>query len=160
MFLKSCKNRGFLVPISKFNMDEITKMFFFLKKNGPTPASFSFIFGLFKQASLQFLQQIYAEKMSIQYTLPGFEPSTFGTWVSSLYHKTRAPAPITKMFVILKSKIVWTSFCQKIWYDLKNEFLRCVNQPFLGLEQTQSLFSRLANHRFYFNPISKIEEGS
>ena len=27
-------------------------------KNGPTPASFSFIFGLFKQTSLQFLQQI------------------------------------------------------------------------------------------------------
>ena len=29
----------------------------FFKKNGPTPASFSFIFGLFKQ-TLQFLQQI------------------------------------------------------------------------------------------------------
>ena len=28
-------------------------------KNGPTLASFSFIFGLFKQTSLQFLQQIY-----------------------------------------------------------------------------------------------------
>ena len=27
-------------------------------KNGPTPASFSFIFGLFKQTLLQFLQQI------------------------------------------------------------------------------------------------------
>ena len=27
-------------------------------KNGPTPASFSFIFGHFKQTSLQFLQQI------------------------------------------------------------------------------------------------------
>ena len=26
--------------------------------NGPTPASFSFIFGLFKQTLLQFLQQI------------------------------------------------------------------------------------------------------
>ena len=31
-------------------------------KNGPTPASFSFIFGLFKQTSLQFLQQIYVKK--------------------------------------------------------------------------------------------------
>ena len=30
---------------------------FFLKKNGPTPASFSFIFGLFKQ-TLQFLQYV------------------------------------------------------------------------------------------------------
>ena len=31
-------------------------------KNGPTQASFSFIFGLFKQISLQFLQQIYVKK--------------------------------------------------------------------------------------------------
>ena len=30
-------------------------------KNGPTPATFSFIFGLFKQ-TLQFLQQIYVKK--------------------------------------------------------------------------------------------------
>ena len=31
-------------------------------KNGPTPASFLFIFGLFKQKSLQFLQQINVKK--------------------------------------------------------------------------------------------------
>ena len=30
--------------------------------NGPTPATFLFIFGLFKQTSLQFLQQIYVKK--------------------------------------------------------------------------------------------------
>ena len=30
--------------------------------NGPTPAYFSFIFGLFKQTALQFLQQIYVIK--------------------------------------------------------------------------------------------------
>ena len=29
----------------------------FFLKNGPTPASFSFIFDLFKQTSLQYLQQ-------------------------------------------------------------------------------------------------------
>ena len=34
-------------------------MFF---KNGPTPGLFSFIFGLFKQTSIQFLQQINVEK--------------------------------------------------------------------------------------------------
>ena len=39
-----------------------TTIISFFKKNGPTPASFSFIFGLFKQTSLQFLQQIYVEK--------------------------------------------------------------------------------------------------
>ena len=33
----------------------------FLKKNGPTPASFSFIFGPFKQI-IQFLQQIKVKK--------------------------------------------------------------------------------------------------
>ena len=33
----------------------------FFYKNGPTPASFSFIFSLFKQ-TLQFLQQIYVKK--------------------------------------------------------------------------------------------------
>ena len=63
----------------------LLQIYFFLK-NGPTPASFSFIFGLFKQTSLQFLQQIYLEKISIQYTVPGFEPTTFGMCVSSLYH--------------------------------------------------------------------------
>ena len=34
-------------------------------KNGPTQASFSFIFGLFKQISLQFLQQINVEKCHV-----------------------------------------------------------------------------------------------
>ena len=63
-----------------------SKWIIFFKKNGPTPASFLFIFSLFKQTSSQFLQQINVEKMSIQYTVPGFEPTTFGTWVSSLYH--------------------------------------------------------------------------
>ena len=47
MFLKSCKNRGFLVPISKFNMDEITKMFFF-KKKWANPGLFFFYFRSFQ----------------------------------------------------------------------------------------------------------------
>ena len=47
-------------------------------KNGPTLASFLFIFGLFKQTSLQFLQQINVKNvMSIQYMALGFEPMTF-----------------------------------------------------------------------------------
>ena len=47
--------------------------------NGPTPASFLFIFVLFKQ-TIQSLQQINVKNvMSIQYTAPGFEPMTFGT---------------------------------------------------------------------------------
>ena len=46
-------------------------------KNGPTLASFLFIFGLFKQ-TIQFLQQINVKNvMSIQYMALGFEPMTF-----------------------------------------------------------------------------------
>ena len=47
-------------------------------KNGATPASFSFIFGLFKQ-TLQIYTTNKSEKMSIQSTVPGYEPTTFGT---------------------------------------------------------------------------------
>ena len=36
------------------------------EKNGPTPASFSFIFGLFKQA-IQFLQQINVKNVNLAY---------------------------------------------------------------------------------------------
>ena len=41
------------------NQESLVKPLLFL--NGPTPASFSFIFGLIKQI-LQFLQQIYVKK--------------------------------------------------------------------------------------------------
>ena len=48
-------------------------------KNGQTPATFSFIFDLFKQ-TIQFFTTNQCEKniMSIQYMVPGFEPMTFG----------------------------------------------------------------------------------
>ena len=36
-------------------------------------------------------------KMSIQYTVLGFEPTTFGTRIFSLNHYTWAPAPIIKL---------------------------------------------------------------
>ena len=44
-------------------------------KKWTNPASFSFIFGLFKQ-TIQFLTTNQSEKMSIQYTAKGFEPTT------------------------------------------------------------------------------------
>ena len=48
-------------------------------KNGPTPASFSCIFGLFKQ-TLQYLQQINGKNlMYIKYNVPGFKPMTSQT---------------------------------------------------------------------------------
>ena len=51
------------------------------------------LFRLFSsfQTNIKFLQQIYV-KMSIQYALLGYEPTSFGTWVSCYNHLTRAPA--------------------------------------------------------------------
>ena len=46
------------------------------------PDDFFIYFRLFKQI----LQQIDSEKMSIQYSVLGFELMTFGTWVSSHNH--------------------------------------------------------------------------
>ena len=57
-------------------LGQLLTLFF---KNGPTPASFLFIFGLSKQTSLQPLQQTNAEKIFIQCTVPGYEPTTSGT---------------------------------------------------------------------------------
>ena len=57
---------------------------FFFLKNGPTPASFSFIFGIFKQTSLQFLQQIYTKC-----------PSSIRYWDSNPWPSERESLPIT-----------------------------------------------------------------
>ena len=58
------------------------RQYLFFKKNGPSPASFSVLFGLFKQ-TIQFLQQINVKnvQISIQHMLPGFKPTTYQTWV-------------------------------------------------------------------------------
>ena len=52
----------------------------------------SFIFGLFKHTPLQFFTTKIIEKMSIQYTVLGFEPTTYGPRTSSHNHLTRTPA--------------------------------------------------------------------
>ena len=57
---------------------------FFLKK-WANPVLFSFLFGLFKQ-TLHIFTTNRCEKMSIQYMVPGFELTTFGTRVSSRNH--------------------------------------------------------------------------
>ena len=51
-FEHMCKVNFYFLP---------TVLGIFLKKNGPTPTSFLFIFGLFKQTSSQFLQPIYVK---------------------------------------------------------------------------------------------------
>ena len=75
----------------------------FTKSRVHTLPLLSFIFRLFKQ-TLQFMW-----KMSIQYLVPGFEPMTFLTWVSSHNHYTRAPA-VTKTRLRLSSLCVLTRY--------------------------------------------------
>ena len=72
MKLWGCRSRWILLTLWHY-------IFVFLK-NGPTPASFSFIF-VFSN-TLQILQQ----KMSIKYMIQWFKLTTFGTWVSSQNH--------------------------------------------------------------------------
>ena len=75
----------FLFCLARFHKKFANLIHIFFK-NGPSSASISFIFVFFKQA-LQFLQQINAKtNMSIQYTAPGFKPTTFNTRVSSHNH--------------------------------------------------------------------------
>ena len=60
----------------------------FLKKNGPTPASFSFIFGPFKQI-IQFLQQIKVKKC------PNVHPVySTGIWYQDLSNRSCHPLPL------------------------------------------------------------------
>ena len=61
------------------------KHVFFLKKIGPIPASFSFIFGLFKQ-TIQFLQQINVKKSC---------PSSIRCWDSNSWPSEHESPPIT-----------------------------------------------------------------
>ena len=48
------------------------------------PASFIVYFRSFQANIITIFTTNMCEKMSIQYIVPGFEPTTFGTWVS--YH--------------------------------------------------------------------------
>ena len=56
----------------------------FFAKNRPSPATFSFIF-VFSNKHYNFYNK-YVWKMSIQYTVLGFEHMTFKKWVSSHNH--------------------------------------------------------------------------
>ena len=65
---------------------------------------FFVFFRLFKQ-TLQFLQQIgTCEKMSIQYLVLEFEPTTFRIWVSSHNQLTRAPAQLSFYLILIPFK--------------------------------------------------------
>ena len=102
--LKSIKKKnisaftGDLKLISTLSIVSTTKLWFY--KNGPSQASFSFIFVFSNKHNFTTIKW---EKMSIQYKVLGFEPTTFGTWLSSHNHKTRAPAQTT-------SYILWRDY--------------------------------------------------
>ena len=63
-------------------------------------------------------------KMSIQYSAPGFEPTTFQTWVFTHNLKTRASAHVSNMSFPfgLISKTVW-SYYDRL-YQLTIDLLR------------------------------------
>ena len=80
------------------------------------------------------------EKMSIQYTVPGFELTTFGIWVSSHNHYTRA-----------------TTFST---YDLRSRwFIRLVRFRFRKTVRLNSMISNLFWQN-YFDFILKLYEHS
>ena len=71
------------------------------------PRALFHLFCLFKHTSLHFIKQRNVKNvMSIQYTVPGFELTTFRTSVSSHNHYTRAPAHLMHY---LKAKWVQNS---------------------------------------------------
>ena len=76
-------------------------------KTGQPRRLLPFIFSLFKQTSLQFYTKI-CEKMSIQFTVPGFKPTTSGSWVSPHNHWIRAP-PSAQRFILCQR----INFCGK-----------------------------------------------
>ena len=90
---------GFCVPISsskknliscwwKNSWNEFKTRFL---KNRPSPASFSFIFVRSNKHYNSYNKYMWKNQMSIYSMALGFEPTTFGTHVSSQNHQTRAP---------------------------------------------------------------------
>ena len=55
-------------------------------KNWAIPGLFFIYFRLFKKYYNSYNKYMCKNVITIQYTLPGFEPMTFGTWVSSHNH--------------------------------------------------------------------------
>ena len=87
-FLLACHTTGLSTTQVPLRGERVIYYFFvnfFIFKNGPTPASFSFIFSFFKQTSLQFLQQIYVKKY----------PSSIRSWDSNTRPLARESLPIT-----------------------------------------------------------------
>ena len=115
--------------------------FFFLKMGQPRPL---FVyFRSFKTKITNFTTNL-CEKMSIQYKVPGFEPTTFGMWVSSHNHKIRAPA--------LCQFLIWTiigSVRAKMFYSIVPERRCCKCKKVLKLKTSRC-------NKFYCSRQKKI----
>ena len=87
-------------------------------KNGPTPASFSFIFGLFKPKSLQFLQKMNVKKCHVN--------PVHGTGIQThnLSSTSRAPHPFSS-FVC--SRLSRGAFHFTIWEEVPLVELRLMS---------------------------------
>ena len=83
---------------------------FFLKKDEPTPASLSFIFGLFNINTI-FIINVKNVQMSIQYTAPRFEPTT--TW-----HMSQHPQPLDQGSRPIYKSCYWINYNQVNWKEL------------------------------------------
>ena len=72
---------------------------YFLKKLGQPRPLFR-LFSVFSNKQYKFYNKsMWKNVMSIQYPAPGFEPTTFGTWVSSPPITTRPGLPPSKRFL-------------------------------------------------------------
>ena len=73
--------KSYSISLNIWNCGKVSFLFF--KMGQPRPLFR--LFSVFSNKQYNFYNK-YMWKMSIQYTVPGFEPTTFGTWVSSHNH--------------------------------------------------------------------------
>ena len=108
-------------------------------KRWANPGLFYHLFSVFSNKHHYNFTTNVCEKMSIQYTVPGFEPTAFGTWVSSHNHYTRAPARIVWRVTLLMGwrpsssssssssslpQSICREFCRKNVKGLKGNYFR------------------------------------
>ena len=93
-------DRGF-PRIARFWSRSNTSWIYFLTKNSPTPASYSFIFGLFKQ-TIQFLQQINEKNVHPVY---GARIQTHDLLNMSHHRITTRPGFAPKNWICLEAEL-------------------------------------------------------
>ena len=82
----------------------------FFIKNGPFPASFSFIF-VFSNKHHKFYNKNKCEKLSIRYTVLGFKP---GIRTHDLWHMSPLPLPLDQGSRPIVGKVCWIAEWSKV----------------------------------------------